>query len=112
VAGFAKVDAIAILDRLAPRNVERFGDETDVVRQLLSGDPIAVSGKGGISDGPKVTRAIIISNMKLRPVVRRHLSLNLPVSMPPSPDCAAQTMVRASRKWSSATPGRFPPPSV
>jgi len=46
-----------------------------------------------------MTYAIMISmSVNPRPVVRRHLSLNLAVSMPISPDCAAQTMVRASRK--------------
>src|ERR1700674_2669571 len=45
--GFAQVDATAVLDRRATSDSECIGDEMRVVRPLLSGNPIAVSGKGG-----------------------------------------------------------------
>ena len=37
---------MAMLDRLAPRKIECIGNEMSMVRQLLSGYPIAVSGEG------------------------------------------------------------------
>ena len=46
VARFAHIDAMAMLDRLAPRKIECIGNEMSMVRQLLSGYPIAVSGEG------------------------------------------------------------------